>query len=205
MNKLAKSAAQLIDFFHLAERLKILKRNSKTSENKYESIADHCWRLSIMALLVSEYIKTDISIEKTLKLAIIHDLAEAITGDIPYFLTLDDPKRKQKKYRDEKDAMTKICKILPEKLSLHLFELWEEYELGESAESKLVKALDKMEAQLQHNEAPFSHWNEYDKKYAAKFLDPFCEHEHFLVLLKELIQNESKSKISENSKTQNTS
>ena len=66
------------------------------------------------------------------------------------------------------------------------------------AEAKFVKAIDKIEAQIQHNEMSYMHWNDYDRKYAPNRLDKFCNFDSFLTKFKSLVQEESLQKILNN-------
>lgn len=76
-------------------------------------------------------------------------------------------------------------------------DLWNEFENFTSNEAKFVLALDKMEAQIQHNETDLLNWNEYDVKYAPTLLDPYCCFDSFLKEFKIVVQKESKEKIKE--------
>jgi len=142
---------QIIEFLQLAEKLKCTLRHGWTSTGRQESVADHCWRLALMVMLCNPYLDQKINIERALKMALVHDIAESITGDIPYFEAPEGSKAKEKKKKEERKAMTKIRELLPSNLKEEIYGLWEEYEAGETYEAKVVKALDKLEAQLQIN------------------------------------------------------
>ncbi len=185
----------LLSFIHMAEGLKNELRNGRTSNGKRESVADHTWRMSLMTLIFSRFLDRQISIEKALKIAIIHDLAELLTGDKPYFVCEGRVDLQQIKAQEELAAMHKIQHVLPEAVGQELLDLWKEYEEGKTYEAKFVKALDKMEAQIQHNEMNFVHWNDYDKKYALTRLDGYCSFDSFLMKIKSLIQEESRQKM----------
>ncbi len=187
----------ILDFIHLSEKLKTEKRNGFTSSNKKESVADHCWRVSLMVILLGSYLDGKINTEKCLKLAIIHDLAEIITGDTPYFVYKHNKKMQQEKHINELTAMKKLVKDLPTEIKNEILDLWNEFESCSSNEAKFVLALDKLEAQIQHNESDASNWSEDDIKYAPTLLDPYCFFDSFLEEFKTLVQNESKIKIDE--------
>ena len=73
-----------IDFLNVIEKLKCNTRHSWTSSGRQESVAEHSWRLAVMAMLCAdEYPSLDIN--KVIKMCLIHDFGEAITGDIPAF------------------------------------------------------------------------------------------------------------------------
>ena len=75
---------KFIEIMSVAEKLKNNTRHSRTSSNRHESVAEHSWRLSLMAYLVKDEFP-DADINKVILMSIIHDLGEAITGDIPAF------------------------------------------------------------------------------------------------------------------------
>jgi len=140
-----------IDFLNKIEKLKCNTRHSWTSTGRHESVAEHSWRLAVMALLCKdEY--PDLDMDKVIKMCLVHDFGEAVTGDIPAFLktALDET--------EEKTAVDQLLSGLPEKLREEIAGLFAEMEARESDEAKLFKALDNMEALVSHNEAPISTW-----------------------------------------------
>ncbi|MEM7174501.1 MAG: HD domain-containing protein [Chlamydiota bacterium] len=185
----------ILNFIHLAERLKIEKRRSKTSEGQTESVADHCWRLTLMILVYHKYLDKKISLEKALKIAIVHDLAEIITGDIPCCITDNSTEKKEQKKLHEKLAINKILSCLPDEVTTEIKQLYAEYEQEETYEAKFVKALDKIEAQIQYNESNFSFWTEYDIKNAPTRLNSYCAFDSFIKKLSMQVQKESLEKI----------
>ena len=76
---------KLIEFLNIIEKLKCYTRHSWTSTGRQESVAEHSWRTAVMALLVADEFP-DVDINKVVKMCLIHDFGEAITGDIPAFL-----------------------------------------------------------------------------------------------------------------------
>lgn len=142
---------ELIDFLGIAEKMKCNTRHSWTSSNRKESVAEHSWRLALMALLLEKEIE-NVDFNKVIKMCIIHDLGEAITGDIPSFL-----KTKEDSETEEK-AIVKLMETLPEPQKSDMLLLFEEMEQRQTMEAKIYKALDRLEAVIQHNEAPISSW-----------------------------------------------
>jgi putative hydrolase of HD superfamily len=185
----------LLKFLHLSEGLKNELRNGRTSTEKKESVAEHTWRVSLMVFMFSRFLDQKICVEKALKIAIVHDLAELITGDKPYFVYEGHQANKQDKFEQELNAMKHLQSLLPESIGTEFLELWKEYEQGETYEAKFVKAIDKIEAQIQHNEMSYTYWNDYDRKYASTRLDKYCNFDSFLTKVKTLVQEESLQKI----------
>lgn len=147
----------LLQFLNLAEKLKCHTRHSWTSSGRQESVAEHVYRLLVFAWLVREEFP-DYDMNRVMELALFHDMGEALTGDIPAF---EKDKEDEKK---EEQAQEKIAGMLPEPYRERLADIFREVEEKETKESRLLAALDKLEALIQHNEADLSTWLplEYD-------------------------------------------
>jgi putative hydrolase of HD superfamily len=180
-----------LSFIHLTERLKFTLRHGWTSNGRQESVAEHSWRLALLAILVSPYLECSIDMQKTLEMAIIHDLCEVLTGDTPFFEAPEGSEAKQKKQALEKEAMQTLLKLLDNHTSKRLNATWQEYLSGESEEAKFIHALDKIEAQIQQNEADFSTWNDFEKQSIFTYLDKFCDYNQFIKTFKEEVKKES--------------
>jgi putative hydrolase of HD superfamily len=137
---------KLLGFFDCAERLKTTMRYKSNKEILHESSAAHSWKLSLMVLATCRELGLELDLERAMKLAIVHDLAEAITDDIDYFLIADGKVSKDQKRKLEAEAMTDIRNMLAADVGQELYELWDEYDNGASDEAKFVKALDRIEA-----------------------------------------------------------
>lgn len=138
---------EMLDFLRSAERLKRTHRSAHTSLGERESVAEHSWRLCLMAMTFHPaFPEADLS--RLLRICIVHDLGEAIGGDIP--APLQDPGA-SKADRERADFETLIAPLPAEQRSDFL-SLWDEYEGARSVEAKLAKALDKLETIMQHNQ-----------------------------------------------------
>ena len=154
---------ELLDILHVAERLKDTPRHCTTSRRRRESVAEHSWRVSLMAFLLrSEFPQADM--DKVIRMCLIHDLGECFTGDIPTFLkTAEDNEI-------EESLLGRWIGSLPEGPAGEMQALLAEMEAQQTLEARIYKALDKLEAVIQHNESPIDTWadNEYElnKTYA---------------------------------------
>jgi len=145
--KMAKNEIEKIfDFLKITEKLKQTKRwlNTKTMKKK-ESTADHSWSLALLTLVAANELSLKIDSDKAIKIALAHDLVEAIAGDTDQSLIFTGKKTAEDKNKEEIKAMKKIKQIAPEKSAKELSELWREYEEAETPEARFVKALDKIE------------------------------------------------------------
>ncbi len=139
----------ILTFLQEAEKLKDTLRSGTTRQNRRESTAEHCWRLCLM-LMAFEKDLGRINFLKLMKLAVVHDLGEAISGDIPAPLQTADDDREERERRD----FVSLCASLPEDLSRDMQALWDEYAAAETPEAQLAKAFDKLETMLQHHLMP---------------------------------------------------
>ena len=157
------NAREFLDILHVAERLKDTPRHCTTSKGRTESVAEHSWRISLMAFLLRHEFP-DLDMDKVVDMCLIHDLGECFTGDIPTFLKTSTDRA------TEDSLLDQWVKSLPAEISADLAALYREMEAQETMESKVYKAMDKLEAVIQHNESPLNTWadNEYElnKTYA---------------------------------------
>ena len=134
-------------FLQEAEKLKSVLRSSHTSTGRAESTAEHTWRLCLMAMTFADEL-AGIDMLKILKMCLVHDLGEAIHGDIPAVEKDQHPD----KSTQEKADLLHLTRALDETQRVEILALWQEYEDAASLEAKAVKALDKLETILQHNQ-----------------------------------------------------
>lgn len=134
---------RLLDFLKIAKQLKCNTRHSYTSSGRLESVAEHSWRLALMAMLVGDEFP-ELDLDKVIKMCLIHDMGEAITGDIPAFEKTD----KDRKVENKK--VEQLTDILPEPVRAEWKALFEEMEAMETQEARIYKSLDKLEALMQH-------------------------------------------------------
>lgn len=135
----------VLTFLKGTEQLKNTLRSAHTSHKRPESVAEHTWHLCLMIMLFEEQLK-DIDVLRLIKLAIIHDLGEAVSGDIP---AIDQNPNLDKSF-DERNDFIKLCRCLPDDLQTEFLGLWDEYDKGESPEAIFAKGFDKLETMLQH-------------------------------------------------------
>ncbi|NBF06505.1 HD domain-containing protein [Pseudomonas sp. Fl5BN2] len=136
-----------LEFLREAEKLKDVLRSAHTSSGRQESTAEHSWRLCLMALLFEDQLG-DLDLLQVLKMCIVHDLGEAIHGDIPAVEQGAHPDKSQQ----EREDLQFLARTLDAPARQRLLDLWDEYEGAVSTEARTVKALDKLETLLQHTQ-----------------------------------------------------
>jgi len=147
---------ELLNIMALAERLKDTTRHCYTSGGRHESVAEHCWMMTLMAFLMKEEFP-EADMDKVIRMCIIHDLGEAFTGDIPSF---------HKTAADEEKEETLLydwVRSLPKEKADAMLALYKEVEERKTLEAKIYKCIDGLEAVRQHNFSDISTWlpNEY--------------------------------------------
>lgn len=181
-------AKALLQALHLAERLKDATRHCYTSGGRRESVAEHSWRLALMA----EWLRDDfpeLDMDRVIRMCLIHDLGEAFTGDIPSFnKTAADERR-------EEELLYAWVDSLPEPTAGQMRGLYEEMAARQSPEAKLYKALDNLEAVIEHNESDLSTWSE--NEFALNLVYGFDQAAWSPVLmrLRELVREETEARI----------
>lgn len=150
-------ARALIEFLRVAERLKDAPRHCWTTGGRRESVAEHSWRVSLMAMLMKDEFP-ELDIDKVVRMCLVHDLGEALTGDIPTFLKTDDDRVV------EANGLDGWIGTLPDPWPGELRALFAEMDALQTPEARLYKALDRMEAIQSHNESAVETWLplEYD-------------------------------------------
>jgi putative hydrolase of HD superfamily len=137
----------ILAFLRTAERLKSTPRSGWTTVGERESVAAHTWRVSLMAAVLSDRFP-GIDLARLLKICLIHDLGEALHGDVPAPLQSPGAGKSAR----ERDDLREVLRPLPERLREELLALWDEYEAAATPEAQLAKGLDKLETILQHTQ-----------------------------------------------------
>jgi len=178
-----------LDFLHILERMKCNTRHSWTSTGRHESVAEHSYRLAAMAFLFRDELP-GINMEKVLLMCLVHDWGEAVTGDIPSFLKSGADEE------TEDEAVDGLLARLPER-EAELAALFSELTALETPEARVYKALDKLEAVIQHNEAPLSTWLPLERELNLDYGEAECCGYPFLAELRAKVRRDTEEKLGE--------
>ena len=182
------NAREYLEILHVAEKLKDTPRHCTTSNRRTESVAEHSWRISLMAFLLKHEFK-DVDINKVVDMCLIHDLGECFTGDIPTFVKTDSDREV------EDSLLNQWVKTLPAELSEDIAALYKEMEAQETKEAKIYKSLDKLEALIQHNESPLDTWSENEFELNKTYAFDTVAFSDWLTELREAILEDTMEKI----------
>lgn len=187
------NAREYLEILHTAEKLKDTPRHCTTTNGRTESVAEHSWRVSLMAMLLRREFP-DVDMDRVVDMCLIHDLGECFTGDIPTFVKTDNDRS------TEDILLDQWLDTLPEDISKDLKALYAEMEAQETKESKIFKALDKLEALIQHNESPISTWSENEYELNKTYAFNTVEFDKWLTDLRQEILKDTLDKIEQQEK-----
>ena len=183
-------ARKLIDILNLAERLKDTTRHCYTKNGRRESVAEHCWMATLMAFFLrDEFPEADM--DKVIKMIMIHDLGEAFTGDIP---TFDKTEANEK---TEEELLYSWVRTLPAPYTEEMLSLYEEMAERKTLEAKIYKAIDGMEAVIQHNISDISTWIPREYELNVNYANDKVAFSDYLKELREEIRKDTLTKIEE--------
>ena len=181
---------KLLETLAVAGRLKEVPRHCVMAGGRHESVAEHCWRAALMAyFLRDEFPEADM--DKVIAMCLIHDLGEAFTGDIPAFRkTAEDEQEEERRLHD-------WVKTLPQPYAGEMLALYGEMAARQTTEAKIYKAIDHMEAVIQHNESPLESWLPEEYPLNLTYGTDKVAFSAYLTALRAAVREETERKIAE--------
>lgn len=179
---------KLTEVLNVAEKLKNTTRHCYTSAGRHESVAEHSWRAALMAYFMKdEFPGADM--DKVIAMCLIHDLGEAFTGDIPTFDKTDADEAK------EEQMLYRWVASLPEPFASEMRSLYEEMAARVTLEAKIYKAIDGLEAVLQHNESALDTWIPHEYELNQTYASDRVAFSPYLTALRQLLKEDTIRKI----------
>ena len=179
---------ELLQILHTAERLKDTTRHCDTSGGRRESVAEHSWRLALMAFFLRDEFP-ELDMDKVMQMCLIHDLGECFTGDIPSFeKTAADTAR-------EDGLLARWVAGLPQPYCRDMAALYAEMDALETPEARLYKALDKLEAVISHNESPLDTWLPLEYDLNLTYANDNVAFSPYLTALRQAVRQETEEKV----------
>ena len=179
---------KLLEALSVAERLKDATRHCYTKGGRHESVAEHSWMMTLMAFFIKdEFPEADM--DKVIRMCIIHDLGEAFTGDIPTF------EKTSANEKTEEELLSSWVDTLPENLRAEMTQLYGEMAKRETIEAKIYKAIDSLEALIQHNISDLSTWIEKEYELNRTYADDKVAFSEYLKDLREEIRRDTLRKL----------
>lgn len=183
-------ARKLLEALSVAERLKDATRHCYTKNGRHESVAEHSWMMTLMAFFMKdEFPEADM--DKVIKMCIIHDLGEAFTGDIPAF------EKTAVNEQTEEELLYSWVNTLPENYAAEMRALYDEMAKRETPEAKIYKAIDGLEALIQHNISDLSTWIPKEYELNKTYADDKVAFSEYLKGVREEVRRDTLKKIGE--------
>ncbi|MCI6456530.1 MAG: HD domain-containing protein [Clostridium sp.] len=179
---------KVIRFIKEIENLKSVTRTAWTKTGRRESTAEHSWRLAMLLMVLREDFK-DLDIDKAIKMSLVHDLGELYDGDISAKLQNDNDNKAEM----EEKAMRRMLTILPENLAENIYDLWKEYNECSTKEAKLVKAMDKLETIVQHNQG--NNPEDFDYEFNLQYGKQYFMDNEILEYMRYIIDEDTKESV----------
>ena len=181
-------ARKLLETLAVAERLKDTTRHCYTAKGRHESVAEHSWMMTLMAFFMRDEFP-DVDMDKVTRMCIIHDLGECFTGDIPTF-------EKSRENEQTEDALLeKWVKSLPAGYAEEMLTLYAEMNARQTPEAKVYKAIDGLEALIQHNISDLSTWILKEYELNLTYADDKVAFSEYLTALREEIRKDTIEKL----------
>lgn len=181
-------ARELLNALLVAERLKDTTRHCYTAKGRHESVAEHSWMMTLMAYFMKDEFP-EVDMNKVIQMCIIHDLGECFTGDIPTF------DKTQSNEETEENLLYSWVKSLPENYANEMIALYEEMTERKTIEAKIYKAIDGLEALIQHNISDLSTWIPKEYELNKTYAYDKVEFSDYLKELRDEIKKDTLEKI----------
>ena len=181
---------KLLDALLVAEKLKDTTRHCYTKNGRHESVAEHSWMMTLMAFFIKDEFP-DVDMDKVIKMCIIHDLGEAFTGDIPAF------EKTASNSETEEKLLYDWVSSLPPNYANEMIALYDEMEKRQTPEAKIYKAIDGLEALIQHNVSDLSTWIPKEYELNKTYANDKVTFSDYLMKLREEIRKDTLIKLGE--------
>lgn len=149
-------------FLMEADRLKSVTRATRLADaSRFENSAEHSWHVALFALVLAAEAPEGVSIDRVIRMLLIHDLVEIDAGDAPIFAATPTGEAPDMSAA-EAEAADRLFGMLPAAQGRSLRALWDEFEAGESADARFAKALDRFQPPNQNLASGGGSWRDYD-------------------------------------------
>lgn len=158
----ARLAAQFA-FLNEADRLKsVLRATTLCDGSRPENSGEHSWHLALYALTLADQAPEGVSIDRVIRMLLLHDLVEIDTGDVPIHSANGTAHASVQTQQAEARAADRIFGLLPPDLAADFRTLWEEFEAARTPDAIFAKALDRVQPVMANLQSGGGTWVTYD-------------------------------------------
>lgn len=145
----------VLQFLIEIEQLKnVCRKTRPVGLLRFENSAEHSWHICVVALMCQPFAAEPLDMLRVLKMLLIHDLGEIDAGDVMIYTAQQDPTLKSREWQ----GMQRLLAHLPEALADEYATLWQEFEQGQTAESRYARAIDRIAPVLQNLHGELHSW-----------------------------------------------
>lgn len=157
---------QQFAFLNEADRLKhVMRATTLVDGSRPENSAEHSWHLALYALVLADQARPGVSIDRVIRMLLIHDLVEIDVGDVPIHAQNGQAHASQQTQAAEAKAAERIFGLLPDDLATTLRSLWEEFEAAETPDARFAKSLDRVQPVMANLMSGGGTWATYNVTY----------------------------------------
>jgi putative hydrolases of HD superfamily len=153
-------------FLNEADRLKqVLRATTLVDGSRPENSGEHSWHLALYALVLADQAGPGVSIDRVIRMLLIHDLVEIDVGDVPIHSQNGQAHASVQTQAAEAKAADRIFGLLPNDLAVDLRMLWEEFEAAETPDARFAKSLDRVQPVMANLMSGGGTWTTYNVTY----------------------------------------
>ncbi|MEM9248913.1 MAG: HD domain-containing protein [Pseudomonadota bacterium] len=146
-------------FLDEIDRLKgVLRASPVLAGARRENSGEHSWHIAMFALVLGEYAEPGVSVDRAIRMLILHDIVEIDAGDTPIHMVVDASAQAKR----EQAAADRIFGMLPTPQAIAFRALWDEFEAAETADARFAKAVDRLQPLLLNLASGGGSWDDYD-------------------------------------------
>ena len=154
---------QQFAFLNEADRLKsVLRATTLVDASRRENSAEHSWHLALYALVLADHTPPDVSIDRVIRMLLLHDLVEIDVGDVPIHSANGQAHASAQTVAAEQRAADRIFGLLPDDLARDFRALWDEFEAAETPDAVFAKSLDRIQPVMANLMSGGGTWATYD-------------------------------------------
>jgi putative hydrolase of HD superfamily len=170
VSETAQPVAERLDaqfaFLNEADRLKhVLRATTLVDGSRPENSGEHSWHLALYALVLADQAGPGVSIDRVIRMLLIHDLVEIDVGDVPIHSANGLAHASVETTAAEAQAADRIFGLLPPDLATSLRSLWDEFEAAESPDALFAKSLDRVQPVMANLMSGGGTWTTYNVTY----------------------------------------
>jgi putative hydrolases of HD superfamily len=153
-------------FLNEADRLKsVLRATTLVDGSRPENSGEHSWHLALYALVLADHAGPGVSIDRVIRMLLLHDLVEIDVGDVPIHSQNGQAHASLETQAAEAKAANRIFGLLPNDLRDDLRALWEEFEAAETPDALFAKSLDRVQPVMANLMSGGGTWTTYNVTY----------------------------------------